>query len=483
MMVDGIDVSIDGTLNTSLPLVILLHGWGGTSADMTDPLTARPGLAFNRTSGGSVFTNEGVHPFPPVTPVAGFFIDPQFSAVASWRAALLAAGFSTVTYSMTGNADPTGSTVGGDASQLRDIVTALMGALPQNMRFAIVAHSRGGLVARSFLASTAGDPTMSAFMARFTTLITLHTPNSGSGLATDAATVAALLTRLSVGLGAIGIATPGFITSALGFLTMPALVEMAPGNPVLTRIAAAEPVPGVIYNTFGGTSTDWVRIWAKVFTPLSSIPIFGLPIFDWSTSTLPIGTLLNAGSFLAEQLLFGPLPGITEITTVQAALAAMAPELSPGSGDTLVTDAKARLPFSSHTTNPLNHMEALYDPGLQSQVIGILSSFRSPVFTGHATATLHPYPAKPTVLTQYNVTAQDSVSGVSLTPTTVRVRDVFGNVALSVAGSSFTAILRTKTIQVFNPDTHKKEPEVLLPSVEVDLPSPYGTVDVPTGLG
>ena len=481
---NGTNVTIDGSLDVSLPLVILLHGWGGSSLDMTDPLTSRSGYAFDRTSGASLFTNEGVHFTPPATPVSGFFIDPQFNAVTSWKAALQAAGFTTATYSMKGASAAVASPIGADAMQLGDVVKALMAAPAlENMRFAMLAHSRGGLVARSFLTSTISDPSLSAFMARFTTLITLHTPNAGTGLATDAASIASLLTRLSVALGSIGVATPGFIASTLAMLTDPALAEMAPGNSVLTGIAAREPVPGVIYNTFGGTSTDWVRIWARAFAPLSYFPLFGfLPVFDWSTTTLQIGTLLNYGSFLPEQFILGPIPGITEVTTVLAALAATTPELRPGAGDTLVSDAGARLPFSSHRTNPLNHMEALYDAGLQRQVIALLSTFRSLIFSGRAIATLHPFPARTTAVTRYTVTAQDAVSGVSLNPTTVRVRDGRGNVEFAVSGNSFAALLRTKIIKVLNPDTRKLESETLIPGVEIDLPPPYGTVGVPTGL-
>src|SRR5205823_364724 len=51
------------------------------------------------------------------------------------------------------------------------------------------------------------------------------------------------------------------------------------------------------------------------------------------------------------------------------------PELATG-GDILTTDTGARLPYSPHRTNPLNHAEALWDPNLQQQVLGTLSVLR-----------------------------------------------------------------------------------------------------------
>ncbi|MDK2744329.1 MAG: hypothetical protein NDI90_15585 [Nitrospira sp. BO4] len=88
---------------------------------------------------------------------------------------------------------------------------------------------------------------------------------------------------------------------------------------------------------------------------------------------------MNIASFLPA-VLAAPVPFVTEIMTVLAALAATTPDLAPGQGDILVSDARARLPFSaSHTSNFLNHLEALSDPTLQAQVVAILLRLRSPI--------------------------------------------------------------------------------------------------------
>src|SRR5262249_17371913 len=155
----------------------------------------------------------------------------------------------------------------------------------------------------------------------------------------------------------------------------PDLAELAPGSATLTGIAAGEPVPGIIYHTFGGTSTDFARLWAAVYTPDSVIPYFipfvPIPFFHWASIPLVIGVALSAPSFIPVAAI-PLLPAVAELVTASNILAATTPEFRPGFGDLLVSDARARLPFATtHTTNRLNHVEALYDPTLQAQVIGI----------------------------------------------------------------------------------------------------------------
>jgi hypothetical protein len=143
-----------------------------------------------------------------------------------------------------------------------------------------------------------------------------------------------------------------------------------------------------------------------------------------------VGSLLNSPSFLPTEFLVGPTPGITEIIATLGALEALGPELGPGFGDTLVADSRARLPFATHTTNPLNHLEALYDPTLQRQVIAILSGLRIPLPNLHVSifpspqlgvphaytvtvtnaATMAPVPMASLTLHNYNV------NGTAVTP-------------------------------------------------------------------
>jgi hypothetical protein len=144
----------------------------------------------------------------------------------------------------------------------------------------------------------------------------------------------------------------------------------------------------------------------------------------------------------------------------------------------------AHLPFSAtRTANPLNHAEALWDPTLQSQVIAILSRLRSPVASGRATARISPYPASLTPTTHV-VTATDAVTGVPLTTGAVVVYDTQGGMALRVPlGSPFTYGFMWQRFRVIDPVTHRPTWEVAWPTVQVELPPPYGVVDVDIGRG
>ena len=480
---NSLEAIVDGALDPRLPVVILMHGLGGSSADMTAPLSSRGGVAFNRSAGYPLYSDAGVHFTPPVAPVNGFFIDPLLTTVTSWKSALKAAGFTTVTYSQNLQS------IAADAADLASLAKALATcACLADCGFAFVAHSRGGPVVRSFLASAIGssDMDLTGFMARTTTLITLHSPNAGSSLATDAAAVDAVAAQLQMAITAMGLPPFAPLAALRSAVGNTALVELAVGSAALAAISAAEPVAGIAYHTFGGNSTNWVRLWANVFTPDSMIsPLaflgFPLPFFHWGTTPVELGSLLNPASFFPVELLVGPIPVLTEAIATLVTLAALAPELADGLGDTLVTDISARLPFSlTHTTNQLNHLEALYDPTLQRQVIGILSGLGSPLFSGTALATLHPS-ARRGVLTNYSVTAVDSVTGISLTPSSVSVRDPHGGLLFTSPGASFSFKFAPAYIGSFDPDTHRREGEWVWPTVAAQFSAPYGTVGVFTG--
>lgn len=91
---------VEGPLDPTLPLVILIPCFGATKADMTAPLSTRAYAAYNKglTYG---YTDAGIQLGPPLTPIAGYFADPPLITVTSWNDALLAAGFSTVSYQPT----------------------------------------------------------------------------------------------------------------------------------------------------------------------------------------------------------------------------------------------------------------------------------------------------------------------------------------------------------------------------------------------
>jgi pimeloyl-ACP methyl ester carboxylesterase len=472
--------TVTGPLDLGLPVVILLHGLGGTSGDMTAPATARPGLAYDLNATYPLYTGAGFHFTPPLVPVQGFFLDAAVMTLTSWRDALNSFGFTTVDYSQSG------PTIAADAAELAAIAVALAGDQRlAGMRFAIVAHSRGGLVARNFLTTSLTNAALAGFMARMTTLVTLHSPHTGSGLANLGMTVDGLLAGIQVAFSGAGLAPPPFLGTLRAMVTSPAIAELAVGSPTLAGIAAMEPVPGVVYRTFGGTSTQFVRLWANVFTPDSGIPLpVPWPWFHWGTTPVLVGALLDPLTFLPAAVLSG-VPLVTELITALTQLAATTPELQDGAGDVLVTDAHARLPFeASHGTNPINHADALWDAGLQAQVLAILTQLRNPTVTGHATAQLNPL-ARPGVSTTYRVTAADAVTGTALTSGTVTVLDTFDRPVINVPlGQSFQYDFKSRQeCEVEIVRGHRVVfCDDIWPSVEATLNAPYGTVDVDTGL-
>jgi pimeloyl-ACP methyl ester carboxylesterase len=472
---------VDGPLDPSLPLVVLLHGLGGSSLDMTDPLSAYGSVSFDRTATFPLFEDAGFSFTPPLLPVNGFFLDPPATALTSWRTALLQAGFSTVTYNQSG------VTIAQDVTQLTTLALGPLSSQPaglklDGMRIAFVGHSRGGVLARAFLVAAAATPALAAFLGRVTSVVTLHSPHVGSGLANLAGTVDGLLAQVMTIMATMGIPPPGLLTMLRSRTGNPAVAELMVGSSILAGIAAAEPVGGVTYHTFGGTSTVFARLWAKVFTPDSTIPLpVPFPLFHHGTTPVPVGAPLDAVSFAPTLVV--PVPVITELATTLGVLAATTPELRQGAGDGLVSDARAHLLFSAtRTTNALNHLEALADRTLQAQVVAILARLRTPGVSGQAVAQISPFPVSRT-RRSYTVTAADAVSGQALTQGTVTVFDTFGSVALTTGlGSPFTfAFVPRRTVTVA-PDG-EREVALVFPSVSVSLPAPYGVVGVEIGLG
>jgi hypothetical protein len=101
-------------------------------------------------------------------------------------------------------------------------------------------------------------------------------------------TVDTALAAVAFALAGMSIPPPGFLTMLRAMTGNPALPELGIRSPTLAATAAAEPVPGVSYHTFGGTSPAFARLWAKVFTPDSTvpipIPIVPFPLFHWGTA-------------------------------------------------------------------------------------------------------------------------------------------------------------------------------------------------------
>ncbi|MDX6400574.1 MAG: hypothetical protein QOF27_1180 [Gaiellaceae bacterium] len=322
--------------NPDLPLVLLLHGTNGTKLDMVDP-HAGPDNDYANLAPLKPRVEIGPSSYPGVGVYSCCTLDDKLDRVRSWNEVLTANGFPTAVYSQVDNdgllAEP--------VKELVAVVQALNTKYP-NKPLVLLSHSRGGLLTRAFLKAFPKD----AVTVR--TVITLHSPHTGSSLATLAVTVRDAIEGLQSVFGDI-------VKQALGWLLhmadTDAFREMAIGSTFLTNLAANEgPLKGMEYFTFGGVSVRLTRVRQWVYTLDSALPQWRSPPYDHAR----IETEVPIVSPLADSL-----PNVID-------------ELTEGLGDLLTADSRTRLSFATHRTNPINHAEALWDPILQAQVLKIL---------------------------------------------------------------------------------------------------------------
>lgn len=302
---DGTVGQLHGPLEPGVPLVILLHGFAGDLASLT-----RPGR--DRTS---------------------------------WRDALLAAGYSTLSYRQ---AAPLG-TLEPNVEQLLGVATGPLSTEDRLRRLPLVvlAHSRGGLLARAFLDRAAAQPAVHGVLDRIERVITLHSPHQGSGLAGLTVRMDATARRLQTLVGSLGL-RPAVLAALCALSASPAVAELAPGSPLLRTLASRTPPAGAAWHTFGGISADLSRMQSLLSSAEGS-------------DRRPVPARIARTR------------GLGELLGVLDRLALLTPALRDGEGDLVVADTCARLPFAAgHTVNRLTHIEALGDPGLHAQVIELL---------------------------------------------------------------------------------------------------------------
>jgi pimeloyl-ACP methyl ester carboxylesterase len=220
---------------------------------------------------------------------------------------------------------------------------------------ALVGHSRGGLVIDQLLHD------QGSLGSRIRWAISIHSPHHGSQVAETPQVLADDASQLFAGVELPPeVKNPLkdlalHIVSPLNQLIDDGSKELAPQSSLITGLINGDaPVDGVQYYTFGGTNPNLVRFYTWLFTPMSSVPQYKNleQYFDWQAKPAEVGLV----SPLLERV-----PGVV-------------PEIKAGQGDSLVTDQSARLPYSIHQTDQLNHAEVLWDRTLQQKVADILSS-------------------------------------------------------------------------------------------------------------
>lgn len=303
---DGTVAQLHGPLEPGVPLVVLLHGFAGDLASLTRPRHGRT----------------------------------------SWRDALLAAGYSTLSYRQ---AAPLG-TLEPNVEQLLCVAAGPLSADDRLRRLPLIllAHSRGGLLARAFLDRAAAEPALRGVIDRVERVVTLHSPHQGSGLAGLTIRMDATARRLQTLVGPLGL-RPAVLAALCALSASPAVAELAPGSPLLRTLARRTPPAGITWHTFGGISADLGRLQTLLGSP-------------------------NGPDHRPGPARIARTRGLGELLGVLDRLALLTPALREGEGDLVVADACARLPFAvGHTVNRLTHIEALWDPALHAQVIGLLT--------------------------------------------------------------------------------------------------------------
>jgi hypothetical protein len=230
---------------------------------------------------------------------------------------------------------------------------------------ALVGHSLGGLVVRALLKERGN------FGGQIRWVITLGSPHQGSELAVAPAKLEAdaaswvghlpLPDPLKAPVADVARQTCSSLIEMFAPPLDPQSVQLAPGSPMLTALAAGETaLPGVRYDTFGGTDPNYLRVYAWVFDAESAVPqVSGLSIyFKWTVHANEIGP----------------------VSPLLAKLPDLFPEITPGKGDGLVASARAHLPWSTRHTVSLNHAQMLWDRGLQNEVAAILLGSQTPGF-------------------------------------------------------------------------------------------------------
>ena len=309
-LADGTVVQLHGPLEPDVPLVILLHGFAGDLASLTSAGTA----------------------------------------TSSWRDALLSAGCSTLSYRQ---AAPLGSL----APNVDQLLRIASGPLSTDRRLrrpplTIVAHSRGGLLARLFVDRAAQTPALRGVLDRLERVVTLHAPHQGSDLAGLTVRMDVAARRLHALVRSLGL-RPGVLAALCAMAASEAVAELAPGSPLLRELDRRTPPAGIEWHTFGGTSADLGRI----------RHLLGVPSEP--------GARPGPARLVRTR-------GLAELLGVLDRLALLAPALREGEGDLVVADASARLPFAvGHGVNPLTHIEALWDAALQAQVLELLPTGRA----------------------------------------------------------------------------------------------------------
>jgi hypothetical protein len=226
---------------------------------------------------------------------------------------------------------------------------------------ALVAHSRGGLLVRQVLKEKGS-------MNRVRWVVTIGSPHAGSELGRAPGLMVAEVLDL------MDCCAPGPLKQKLRDLVVeimrPATTvclgsiwcwndedrELQPNSPLFRKLAEGEKkLEDVTYYTFGGINPRVYRLYRWMFDAQSAVPQFSAgrgKYYVWRVKPVEI----------------------TSVSPVLDKIRDFVPEVTPGKGDALISDASSRLPWQSiHTTTNLNHAEMLWDKPLMDKVASLIA--------------------------------------------------------------------------------------------------------------
>ena len=281
----------------------------------------------------------------------------------NWFDFLRAQGFTVATWGQPGLrfAEAVPSALEAFDSLLAHTAARSPGAAPP---VALIGHSRGGLLVRRILKDRGA-------MDRVTTVVTLHSPHHGSELGRTPGRLTAETVDFVLAFAPASVTSPlrtelkDLVTEAMRPITKVVWLdenrELVPDGPLVRDLAQNErALPGVKYYTYGGTNPRVFRLYAWTFDAESAVPQY-----------------VCEGASCAQYFVWRVVPReIAEISPVLDDIRDFVPEVVPGRGDALVTDASARLPWATHTTTRLNHAAVLWDRPLQLQVARLIDGPR-----------------------------------------------------------------------------------------------------------
>lgn len=344
------------------PIVLLLHGLSGDRFHFSTPRDSPSflgQLCVDHTTAWPAAKDHGRRGYPNL----GFWqieadkpIDPQ-----GYKGYLADQGYRTVNYAQV---DPEGL-LERPVLEATAILRALHEAFPE-APLHVVAHSRGGLLARRTLMDlhlpTGKVPARAqadaALLRQVRTLVTIASPHQGSG---TGALVVMLHDVLTPFRFLPGVSLLLFLVAwLLAFVVKPGFRELTPGSAFLTRMAADEAAQApalytkVAAHTIGTSSTKSLRVHFYAFD-LTSMLVDSLGMYHW-TSTHSELRLLDGVV----------IPGLAAA--------------SDGQGDLLVEEASARLPVvtsgtgmrGSHRSFAVNHADAIHVQPIKDHVLKLL---------------------------------------------------------------------------------------------------------------